>query len=153
MSGTKQFFNSDNAISRRAFLKASALTVGGTLLAACAAPAGAPAGESGGEAAASMETIELRLSAWADVQDAVVYENMVNAYHETVEGVNISVEQYPGGYYEKIQANFAADDSADVLYFQGWIWQAYAENQVIYDLSDYVARDGAEDVLPRRREL
>ena len=39
MSGTKQFFNSDNAISRRAFLKASALTVGGTLLALCWRPA------------------------------------------------------------------------------------------------------------------
>ena len=64
-----------NTISRRAFLKAGALTVGGTVLAACAAPGAAPAGESGGEAAASMETIELRLSAWADVQDAVVYEN------------------------------------------------------------------------------
>ena len=68
MSGSKQFFSPTNAISRRSFLKAGALTVGGTLLAACAAPAGAPAGESGGEAAASMETIEMRLSAWADVQ-------------------------------------------------------------------------------------
>ena len=148
MSGSKQFFSPTNAISRRSFLKAGALTVGGTLLAACAAPAGAPAGESGGEAAASMETIELRLSAWADVQDAVVYENVVNAYHEMAEGVNVSVEQYPGGYYEKIQANFAADDSADVLYFQGWVWQAYAENQVIYDMSDYIARDGADDFFP-----
>ena len=40
MSGSKQFSNPTNAISRRSFLKASALTVGGTLLAACAAPAG-----------------------------------------------------------------------------------------------------------------
>ena len=38
-------------------------------------------------------------------RDAVVYENMVNAYMEQNEGVSVSVEQYPGGYYEKIQAN------------------------------------------------
>ena len=137
-----------NAISRRSFLKAGALTVGGALLAACAPPGAAPAPDGGGDAAAGMEPVDLRLSAWADVQDAVVYENMVNAYMEQNEGVNVSVEQYPGGYYQKIQANFAADDSADVLYFQGWIWQAYAENGVISDLSDYIARDGAEASFP-----
>ena len=48
-----------NAISRRSFLKAGALTVGGALLAACAAPAAAPAGDSGGDAGASMETLEI----------------------------------------------------------------------------------------------
>lgn len=138
-------------MSRRAFLKASALTVGGSLLAACATPTGpaqAPAGENDGEAAASMEAVELRLSAWADVQDAVVYENMINAYHEQAEGVTVSVEQYPGGYYEKIQANFAADDSANVLYFQGWRWQAFAENGVISDMNEYIARDGSDAFFP-----
>ena len=95
MSGSNQSFNPTNTISRRSFLKASALTAGGALLAACAAPAAAPAGDSGGEASASMEMIEMRLSAWADVQDAVVYENMVNAYMAQNEGVSVSVEQYP----------------------------------------------------------
>ncbi|MEM7537519.1 MAG: sugar ABC transporter substrate-binding protein [Chloroflexota bacterium] len=135
-------------LSRRTFLKASAFTVGSVVLAACAAPAGAPSsgGDGGGEASA--EAVSLRLSAWADVQDAVVYENMVNAYHETVEGVEVSVEQYPGGYYEKIQANFAAGDSADILYMQGWQWQAYTENGVLVDLSDYISNDGVEAFFP-----
>ena len=137
---------SQSNLSRRTFLKASAFTVGGMVLSACAAPGAAPAA-SGGDGA-SMEAIELRLSAWADVQDAVVYENIVSAYQETAEGVNVSVEQYPGGYYEKIQANFAAGDSADVLYFQGWSWQSYTENGVLVDLNDYIAADGAEAHFP-----
>lgn len=141
----------DNQFSRRSFLKASAFALGGAALAACAAPAaptasqGAASGESSAPAA---EVTELRLSAWADVQDAVVYENIVNAYMETVENIKVSVEQYPGGYYEKIQANFAANDSADVLYIQGWMWQAFAENSVLVDLTNYIANDGAEGFFP-----
>ena len=142
----KKNHRSPSNLSRRDFLKASAVTVSGMMLAACVAPGAAPAGDGG--AAPSAEGIALRLSAWADVQDAVVYENMVNAYQETVEGVNVSVEQYPGGYYEKIQANFAAGDSADVLYMQGWMWQAFAENEVLADLSDHISADGAEEFFP-----
>jgi multiple sugar transport system substrate-binding protein len=58
------------------------------------------------------------------------------------------MEQYAGGYYEKIQANFAGNDAADVLYYQGWIWQAYAENEVLIPLDDYVSADGMEDMFP-----
>lgn len=138
----------DNQLSRRAFLRAGAFTLGGAALAACATSAETPSAAGGGESASVAETIELRLSAWADVQDAVVYEEMVNAYTETAPDVNVTVEQYPGGYYEKIQANFAADDSADVLYMQGWRWQAYAENEVLVDLNDYISQDGAEGFFP-----
>ena len=140
---------SATSLSRRDFLRASALSVGGLMVAACAAPGAAPAGDSSGAAGgASAEGIALRLSAWADVQDATVYEAMTNAFHDTMEGVNVSVEQYPGGYYEKIQANFAAGDSADVLYFQGWSWQAFAENEVLTPLNDYISADGAEGHFP-----
>ncbi len=138
---------SQKPLSRRDFLKISSLAVGGAMLTACAPPTGSTS-EGEGAARPSSETIELRLSAWADVQDAVVYENMVNAYHETVENVNVSVEQYPGGYYEKIQANFAAETSADVLYIQGWKWQAFAENGVLVDLNDFIAGSNAEDRFP-----
>lgn len=136
----------EHNLSRRTFLKASAFTVGGMMLAACTASDSAPSATGGG--AAGTENIELRLSAWADVQDAVVYESMVEGYKETVEGVDVNIEQYPGGYYEKIQANFAAGDSADVLYMQGWMWQAFAENTVLSDLNEQISADGAEEFFP-----
>lgn len=115
------------------------------LAAACAAPA--PASD-GGDAGSSMETVELRLSAWADVQDAVVYDNIVNAYMGANENVNVTVEQYPGGYYEKIQANFAGCTSADILYYQGWRFQSYAENGVLAPLEDYIAASDAGAMFP-----
>ncbi len=82
------------------------------------------------------------------MQDAVVYENMVNRWHELQDEYRVSVEQYPGGYYEKIQANFAAGNSADVLYYQGWQWQAYAENDVLMPLDEYIERDDLGDKFP-----
>ena len=135
----------NRSLSRRTFLKASTFAIGGIALAACAAPAGAPAG---GAAQPSAAVKELRLSAWADVQDAVVYENITKAWHEQQSDYQATVEQYPGGYYEKIQANFAAGTPADVLYYQGWIWQAYAEDKVIIPLDDYIQKDSYSAQFP-----
>jgi multiple sugar transport system substrate-binding protein len=91
-------------------------------------------------AAPQQETVskDVRLSVWADVQDAAVYTKMLNAWHTKQKDFVASMEQYPGGYYEKIQANFAGGTSADLLYYQGWIWQAYAEDQVIMPLDDLI---------------
>jgi multiple sugar transport system substrate-binding protein len=135
-------------LSRRAFLQISAAAMGGAVLAACT-PAVTPGGETAGGAAQPVAAgVEMRLSAWADVQDAVVYENIVNAWHEQQSNYKVTVEQYPGGYYEKIQANFAAGDPADVLYYQGWSWQSYAENKVIVPLDDYIQKDSATALFP-----
>ncbi len=138
--------NFSGLLSRRGFLR---LTAGATGLAVAAACAPAAPVSSGGEAAdTGEEAVDLRLSAWADVQDAEVYKNMVNAYMETHENVNVTVEQYPGGYYEKIQANFAGGDSADILYYQGWQFQSYAENGVLAPLDDYIAASDASAMFP-----
>src|SRR5690349_12669047 len=106
-------------LSRRTHLKAGAMTMGGAVLAACAAPGAAPGGQGAAPAAA---TKTLRLSAWGDVQDADVYNAMIKAWQEKQGDYKATMEQYPGGYYEKVQANFAAGTPADVLYYQGWIW-------------------------------
>jgi len=134
---------------------------GGTLLVACAgAPAQPKQDTSSAEAAQPAATEpqaapkdaagakELRLSVWADVQDAVVYEAMIKAYQAKQSQYTVSMEQYPGGYYEKIQANFAAGTPADALYYQGWIWQAYAEDQVIRPLDEFISGDSQQAKFP-----
>jgi multiple sugar transport system substrate-binding protein len=134
-----------SSLSRRTFLKAGAFAVGGAVLAACAAPGAAPAAQ-GGQPAAAAKT--LRLSAWGDVQDADVYNAMLKAWQAKQSNYTATVEQYPGGYYEKIQANFAAGTPADVLYYQGWIWQAYADDKVIVPLDDYIQKDDMKAKFP-----
>lgn len=150
--------NAGSRLSRRTFLKGAATVTGGALLAACAgAPAQpkAAAPEAPKEEAAPQEAPkaaegvqELRLSVWADVQDAVVYEGILKAWHGKQDKYKATMEQYPGGYYEKIQANFAGGTSADVLYYQGWIWQAYAEDEVIQPLDEFISGTNSQAKFP-----
>jgi len=146
-------------LGRREFLRMGALSVAGAALAACApkateepaAPAEVPEEEPEAEpteAPPSAEVKDIRLSVWADVQDAAVYENMLNAWHEVQDEYRVDAEQYAGGYYEKIQANFAGGDPADVLYYQGWVFQPYAENKVLSPLDQYVEADQLGDLWP-----
>ncbi|MCC6169362.1 MAG: extracellular solute-binding protein [Caldilineaceae bacterium] len=145
----RTWVNSGNPtrLTRRSFLKRSGIGVAGLMLAACA-PGQAPAAATQQSAQPASEEAAIRLSAWGDVQDADVYDAMTKKFAETNSSIKVTVEQYPGGYYEKVQANFAAGTSADVLYYQGWIWQAYAENKVLAPLNEYISRDGLTDKFP-----
>jgi multiple sugar transport system substrate-binding protein len=102
--------------------------------------------EVSGPAAANAK--QLRLSVWGDVQDADVYKHIAEAWHKQQDTYRVSLEQYPGGYYEKMQANFAGGTPADVLYMQGWLWQGYAESNVLAPLDDYISKDGLKDRFP-----
>jgi multiple sugar transport system substrate-binding protein len=151
-----------NSVSRRDFLRAGALTAAGATLAACAAQPAAPAApapaeekteatavpEAPAQEAAPAGATNLRLSVWADVQDADVYTKLTNAFMEKNPDIKVAIEQYAGGYYEKIQANFAGGDSADMLYFQGWMWLPYAESQVIAPLDEFVNADSMQAKWP-----
>jgi len=143
-------------LSRRDFLRAGALVTAGAALAACSTPQApapaAPAAPAPAKAEATQapapakqpaaaEAAKIRLSVWADVQDAAVYEAMVKAFQAKQDKVKVAIEQYAGGYYEKMQANFAGGDPADVLYMQGWMWQAYADAKVIAPLDDFIKKD------------
>jgi multiple sugar transport system substrate-binding protein len=136
-------------------MRSATVLAGGTLLAACggatpAPPTAAPAQQEPAKTEPTKETAPtaapqasgpqtVRLSVWADVQDATVYSGILMGFMSKQKDVQVSMEQYPGGYYEKIQANFAAGTPADVLYYQGWSWQAYAENEVIMPLDEIIS--------------
>jgi len=94
--------------------------------------------------AAPAERAELRFSTWADVQDLDVYEKMSLTFMQNQGDIKVTLEQYPGGYYDKIIANFAAGASADMLYWQGWRWQLYADEKLLIPLDTYIARDDAK---------
>ena len=140
--------------SRRQFLRAAATVVGGAALAACAAPAApAPAAPAKAEekpkaAAPAAAPVTVRLAAWADVTDKEVYDNIVADYAKINPNVKGVVEQYPGGHYDKITANFAAGTPADLIYFQGWSWQPYADKDVLMPVDDLIKRDKVEDLWP-----
>ena len=135
-------------VSRRELLRGALVVMGGAALAACApaAPAqpAAPAEGAAQAPAAAGGVIEIRIAAWGDVTDKQVYEAIVADFMKAEPGIKPTVEQYPGGYYEKIQANFAANTPADLIYFQGWSWQPFADKDVLAPLDDYIQQDQAK---------
>ena len=149
---------SKKKLSRRDFLRLGGLAVGSTVVGAtlggCAKPKeveqeAAPATkETEKETIPEAKPVDIRLTAWGDVTDKEVYDSIVADFAEVSPNINVTVEQYPGGYYEKIQANFAAGSSADVIYFQGWSWQPFADNDVLKPLDEFVEADNAQAMWP-----
>lgn len=138
---------STSTMSRRDFLRLSGIGVAGVAMAACVSPAAPGAAPSAGSAPAS-DVAEIRLGTWGDTTDKDVYENIAKYIAETNPKIKTTVEQYPGGYYEKIQANFAAGTSAEVIYFQGWSWQPFADKEQLLPLDDFAKRDDLTAAWP-----
>jgi multiple sugar transport system substrate-binding protein len=106
------------------------------------APGGqAPASQASQAEAPGAEVVEIRLATWGDTTDKTVYENISDYILEIKPEIKAVVEQYPGGHYEKIQANFAAGTPAEVIYFQGWSWQPFADKDQLLPLDEFVERD------------
>lgn len=147
-------------VSRRSFLRDAGILIGGAaitqMLPACApaaAPTEPPSAEQPVEEEQAVvevppaEQVELRLTVWGDVTDKMWNENMVSDFMETQNTIVVTGEQYPGGYYDKIQANFAAGVPADIVYFQGWSWQPFADNGVLAPLDEFIEADGVREEL------
>jgi multiple sugar transport system substrate-binding protein len=135
---------------RRAFAGLGATAVA-ALAAACSAedtrqPAQAPAAA----------PAQLRLSVWTDVQDWDVYSAMIGDFQQAHPSIAVEGEQYKGpgvNYYEKMQTLFAADEAADVNYFQGWIWQPYSLKGLLLPLDALMGKDKAmQRVVPPNYE-
>jgi multiple sugar transport system substrate-binding protein len=127
--------------SRRQALRAGATLMGVGLLAACRAGGTAPQ-----PAPKEVAPASLRLSVWADIQDWDVYTNIISDFHKEHPAIKVAGEQYTGpgvNYYDKMQTLFAAGEAADINYFQGWIWQPYALQNLLLALDPFLSRDWA----------
>ncbi|HEX2033616.1 MAG TPA: extracellular solute-binding protein [Chloroflexota bacterium] len=131
--------------TRRMWLAATASlgTIGGGVMASCAAPGG---GVAQGGIRQRSETYTVRLQVWGDIQDKDVYDNIAADFGAAQSGIRIENDHQasgPGvpGYYDKFAANLAAGTAPDVAYFQGWMWQEYAAKDALQPLDDLAARD------------
>jgi multiple sugar transport system substrate-binding protein len=105
------------------------------------APAAAAAQPSG-------SGVQVRISVWGDVPDKATYDGITAAVNKANPGLTAVGEQFIGLYYDKLQTALAGGTAPDVLYFQGWSWQAYADKAVLVPLDDYISRDKAQAAWP-----
>ena len=128
--------------TRRGTLRGGSTILAGGVLAAACAPQGAPAGApQGGARRAAPYTV--RVQVWGDVQDKPVYDNILEDFNAAHTDIKMENDHLPQGqdYYQKFAANLAAGTSADLVYFQGWMWPEYAAKDALQPLDDLAGRD------------
>lgn len=128
------------SFSRRDFLRLTALTTAGTLLAACQTATPAPSGEDQpGGAAPAGEKITLRLWSHQNPSFVTANEQLVAKYVEQNPNVEIKYENFPyADFITNIQTSMAAKNEADVMeMFGSWV-QSYAKGGTLAPVDENV---------------
>jgi multiple sugar transport system substrate-binding protein len=136
-------------MNRRDFLRLSATTAGGGLLAACVAPAAAP-DESG--SAMAEEPIEIRLAegSWVGPEGIAFWtDEIIPSFEEGNPGINVTFENAESpDYADKLYTQAVAGDSPDVMFVWGNINYNLMQKGQLLQLDDYFDSGYLEDFYP-----
>jgi multiple sugar transport system substrate-binding protein len=116
-------------LSRRDFLRLTAVTATGALAAACGpAPTTAPTAVPKATAAPAAEKVTLRFWSHNDISFVTTNEEQIKKWQEANPNVTIKYENFPyDEYIQTIQTAMAAKDEADVIQMFGTWVQSYAK--------------------------
>ena len=136
-------------MNRRDFLRLSATTAGGGLLAACVAPAAAP-DESG--SAMAEEPIEIRLAegSWVGPEGIAFWtDEIIPSFEEGNPGINVTFENAESpDYADKLYTQAVAGDSPDVMFVWDNINYNLLQKGQLLQLDDYFDSGYLEDFYP-----
>jgi multiple sugar transport system substrate-binding protein len=128
------------ALSRRAFLQATSLSILGTALAACAAPA-ATTSDGGDAATPDSEKVTLRLSYWGfEIERQGELQKRFMETHPDIQLVE-EVTAWDT-YWQKMLTSTAAGEAPDVMAHSPYYHVQYAANNVTIPLDPFIDRDG-----------
>lgn len=131
-------------LTRRRWFGRVRWTGAAALASACAQIGGQP-GQ--GPAAKRSSVYTVRVQVWGDVQDKDLYETIAGDYNAAHTDVRVENDHQaasgPGvpGFYDKFAAGLAAGTAADLVFFQGWMWQEYAGKGALQPLDEFASRD------------
>lgn len=136
--------NSNQQLSRRAFLRGSAMAVAGLGLVACAVPTpgGQSSGQGGSDAAAESVTLTFIVDT-INEGHVKVRDQWAQNFMESNPGVTIEHQTIPQDYGTKIQTLFAAGTPADIYRYLQEVTPIITvhEKKIHLQLDDYIARD------------
>jgi multiple sugar transport system substrate-binding protein len=136
-------------LSRRGFLRMTAMTAAGGLLAACAVPAqpGAPAAESGAPSAA---TANLRLAegSWVGPEGIAFWtDEIIPAFEAENPGIKVTFESAESpDYQDKLFTQAVAGDAPDVFFI--WWSAGLMEEGQLLALDDHFDQEYMADFYP-----
>lgn len=143
--------SNNQKLSRRGFLKATAIASAGVLLAACAAPAAPQAAGSAAESSSaagsvSQEPIVLRLHmrAGGETSEPAIYVTRPEEFTQET-GVQVQLEPIPGGeFWAKIETLAASNTLGDNMFTDNKNWQhnRAVHFGILQNIEEYMAADG-----------
>jgi len=138
-----------NTLSRRDFLRTSALAGVGLALVACAPPAAnAPAAAGGGAAAPAASVTTIRWMSRAGQENNVpIQKHMDEVFSAKNPNIKVSVEPAPEGFEQKLLAQMVAGTAVDVFEAWGNIFFNWTERDLLLDVQSMVDRDFKDDQI------
>ena len=150
-------------ISRRSFLRLSALASGGALFAACApkaTPTPKPAEPAkpalkATEPPKAKEPVEIRLMAWGNPTEVTAREECHKLFEAAYPDIKVNFLHTPQNYGDKLQTMLAGGDFPDVIYLGNGDIPSYATRNQIAALDAFMARDKVDlsDILTKFYDL
>ncbi|MBV7332285.1 sugar ABC transporter substrate-binding protein [Chloroflexi bacterium TSY] len=136
-------------LSRRTFLKGTALSAVGVALAACTAPTAAPAG--GSEAAS--ETSTLVVASFYPVDQTAGWDGLVEQFEADHPGLTVETQVTPfNEYLPKLLTQIASNSVPDVLGVENTPFIQFVDKNVLLNLSPLLEDDPVfkpEDFFPK----
>jgi ABC-type glycerol-3-phosphate transport system substrate-binding protein len=139
-----------NKLSRRDFLRGSALATVGLALVACApaAPGAAPATGSEAESAPAADVVTIRFMSRAGAENNVNAQKVLDEdFTAQNAGVKVAVEAAPDGWEQKLLAQMVAGEAVDIFEAWGNIFFNWTERDLLLDVQSFVDRDLNEEAI------
>ncbi|MCX6044575.1 MAG: extracellular solute-binding protein [Chloroflexi bacterium] len=130
-------------LSRRDFLRTSALASVGLALVACApAATTAPAASGGAAAAPAADVTTIRWMSRASAEEnPIIQKHMDEVFSAKNPNIKVSIEPAPEGFEQKLLAQMVAGTAVDIFEAWGNIFFNWTERDLLLDIQSMVDRD------------
>ncbi|MCE7989606.1 MAG: extracellular solute-binding protein [Caldilinea sp. CFX5] len=136
-------------LTRRAFLRTSAMAGVGLAAVACvpaAGPASGGAAEAGSAPAADVVTVRFMSRAGAD-NNVQAQKTLDEDFRAENAGIQVQVEAAPDGWEEKLLAQMVAGEAVDIFEAWGNIFFNWTERDLLLDVQSFVDRDLTDEQI------
>jgi multiple sugar transport system substrate-binding protein len=143
-------------LSRRDFLRGSAVATVGLALVACApaAPGAAPAAGSGEAAAPSADQVTIRFMSRAGADNDPNAQMVLDEdFTGQNPGIKVQLEPVPDQFVEKLLAQMVAGTAPDIFEAWGNIFFNWTERDLILDVQPFVDRDMTQEQIDDYNEF
>lgn len=131
-------------LTRRDFLRSTAMAGVGLAAVACAVPGAAPAAEEGAAPAADVTTIRFMSRAGAE-NNVQAQKTLDEDFRAENPDIQVQVEAAPDGWIDKLLAQMVAGEAVDIFEAWGNIFFNWTERDLLLDVQSFVDRDMTDE--------